>query len=398
MMHTKAQPHAPRDGFALVAALVAIALIGALIAGAFFAATQERRLGASSGAAVRALGAAELAAYGAVDRWDKRVTLRLPVGASLPPDSTRGSPDVLTVVRATKLSPSAIAVVADARVGGRTIVGAQRRIGNVARFARPRLTLVAALAARGLVQVTGSAFVSGVDATPAAWASDSLCAPGGLASQLAGNTPDTVAAVASPDTTRICDGTCGSGGGPGARLDGAPQRLELLSLADTVPFRVFGAERWWSLAAVADIVAPPGSTVPPFPATAGITCDTSAPANWGDPQRGGPCADYFPLIWAPGDLTIAGGRGQGILLVEGDLTIVGPVTFAGVVLVRGRLRTAGGPTLVAGAVLVESPDAAGAAVIDGATSIVYSRCAVGEALAAAPPLLPIARRGWVQLF
>jgi type II secretory pathway pseudopilin PulG len=397
MTRSTAPRHAPRDGFALVAALIAIALIGALIAGTFFGASQDLRLGASSGAAVRALAAAERAAYGALDGWDKRLTLRLPAGASLPPDSVRGAPDLLTVVRATKLNASTIAIVADAQVGGRSAIGAHRRIGITARFARPRLTLVAALAARGLVQVTSSAFVSGVDATPAAWTSDSLCAPGALAAQLAGST-DTVGAIASPDTTRICDGTCAGGGGPGSRLAGAPQRLELLSLADTVPFRVFGAERWGSLAALADVVPPPGSTVSPSPVVTGLTCDPSAPGNWGDPRRLGVCADYFPVIWAPGDLSIAGGQGQGILLVEGDLTIVGPVTFAGVVLVRGRLRATGGPTLLTGAVLVESPDPVGAATIDGATSIVYSRCAVGEALAAAPALLPIARRGWVQLF
>ena len=39
--------------------------------------------------------------------------------------------------------------------------------------------------------------------------------------------------------------------------------------------------------------------------------------NWGDPATPtGVCFGYFPIIYAPGNLRISGGYGQGILLVE----------------------------------------------------------------------------------
>jgi hypothetical protein len=59
--HSEAARTYPRDGFALVAALLAIVLIGALVAGAMFATTEETRVGAAGGARDVALISAESA-------------------------------------------------------------------------------------------------------------------------------------------------------------------------------------------------------------------------------------------------------------------------------------------------------------------------------------------------
>jgi Tfp pilus assembly protein PilX len=58
-----------RSGFALVAALVAVVLVGALIAGAFVATTEESRVSLNAGLAERSLNAAESAAEGDVADW-----------------------------------------------------------------------------------------------------------------------------------------------------------------------------------------------------------------------------------------------------------------------------------------------------------------------------------------
>lgn len=58
-----------RRGFALVAALISLVLLGALIVGAFFAATEETRVSAAVRAGARALREAESGAESAIGGW-----------------------------------------------------------------------------------------------------------------------------------------------------------------------------------------------------------------------------------------------------------------------------------------------------------------------------------------
>jgi hypothetical protein len=44
-------------------------------------------------------------------------------------------------------------------------------------------------------------------------------------------------------------------------------------------------------------------------------------------------------VYVAGDLTIDGGRGQGVLLVDGRLVIAGPFVFSGQIVVRRGLET-----------------------------------------------------------
>ena len=68
----------------------------------------------------------------------------------------------------------------------------------------------------------------------------------------------------------------------------------------------------------------PAATVPAYTATVPPRCDTKVETNWGEPTvPGDPCFDYFPIIYHNGNLKLQGGRGQGILLVEGDLVASG---------------------------------------------------------------------------
>ena len=56
---------------------------------------------------------------------------------------------------------------------------------------------------------------------------------------------------------------------------------------------------------------------------------------------------YAPLLWARGDLELRGGRGQGILLVDGDLVVSQGAEFHGVVITRDeRHRIRDNPVLV----------------------------------------------------
>jgi hypothetical protein len=110
------------------------------------------------------------------------------------------------------------------------------------------------------------------------------------------------------------------------RLDRAPgfdpMALGMLDVADLVTR--------------ADILLD-GASISPGPASVSTECRASE-SNWGDPDGPGtPCGDRFPLIVREGDLLVQGGRGQGVLIVTGDLRFAGASRFAGLILVGGSM-------------------------------------------------------------
>lgn len=134
-------------------------------------------------------------------------------------------------------------------------------------------------------------------------------------------------------------------------------------------------------------------SVSPAPVVAGDACVTSAAGNWGDPGGTGPCADFFPLIYAPGDLEITGGAGQGVMIVDGHLSIGPGAHFTGAISARGG-------------VTVEHASVLGAVRAGSATSIMaadlrYSICALGRAFASTSVFRRPIRHGerwWVPMF
>ncbi len=86
----------------------------------------------------------------------------------------------------------------------------------------------------------------------------------------------------------------------------------------------------------------PAATGPAYTGAIPPKCDTNVETNWGEPTLAtDPCFNYFPIIYHYGNLKLQGGRGQGILLVEGDLTATGGMVFYGPVFVTGTLSTSG---------------------------------------------------------
>jgi hypothetical protein len=140
----------------------------------------------------------------------------------------------------------------------------------------------------------------------------------------------------------------------------------------------------------------PGGTYTTSPATVGTSCDLRRSTNWGDP--GGavtPCGGYLPLVRVDGDLSLNGGLGQGILLVNGDLRITGPFTFHGMMIVKGGVDITA-PTDVRGIL-------AAAELRSGAGSVTqlkvhYSKCIIAKSLYSSAPLSPLSSRAWIPLF
>jgi len=140
----------------------------------------------------------------------------------------------------------------------------------------------------------------------------------------------------------------------------------------------------------------PGGTYTASPATVGTSCDIRRSTNWGDPVwAAAPCGGYLPLIRVDGDLTLSGGIGQGILLVNGDLRVTAPFAFHGIVIVKGAVDITA-PTDVRGIF-------AAAELRSGAGSVTqlkvhYSKCVISKDLDSAAPLSTLSSRAWIPLF
>ncbi len=130
-------------------------------------------------------------------------------------------------------------------------------------------------------------------------------------------------------------------------------------------------------------------------------CDRTVNTNWGDGVTpANECGGYFPIIYVPGDISVNGDQGQGILLIDGDLDVQGGFQFFGIVIVRGTLTTAGGGSTDAhfwGAVMSQNVNLADDK-ITGRANLNFSRCAILRALDNTAVVTAMRSRSWIQLF
>ncbi len=203
----------------------------------------------------RAANAADAGAYDLLRRWPTASYASLPVGTTIGPDTlTRTS--ATAIARTTRTSRSIFWTVSVGSAGDSASHTLARRAVQLAyRLALPDVVTDAALIARDSVTVIDSAGVAGSDTTLAAWGAS--CA-----------VPSSTVAIALADTTRLCDGSCGRGSISG-RITGAPPLREDSSAADSLRYRVFGAETWSTLTAHAAVMLPAGSVITPAPALYG---------------------------------------------------------------------------------------------------------------------------------
>ena len=140
----------------------------------------------------------------------------------------------------------------------------------------------------------------------------------------------------------------------------------------------------------------PGGSYATRPATVGTSCDLQQPTNWGEPGGlGTPCGDYLPLVRIDGDLTLGGGVGQGILLVNGNLHVLSTYTFRGIVIVTGSVDI-GAPTEIMGTLAAADLRSGMSPVTQ--LKVHYSKCVIFNSLEFSSPLTPLASRAWRQLF
>ena len=381
-------PEKRREGFAMAVAMIAIVVIGALIAGAFFTSTQEYRLGRNSLVDQRAYAAAEAGVTQPIQGWLKKLNLSMANGATANPDTLQINGGGYAVRRITRLDDYTFWVTSDGFAGGTTgAIASHHRVNAVYRLAYPSFNIRGALTVRGKVEVQGSSKVDGTDEIPAQWSSSGICPAA------SGAKPG----VAAPDTSLVCNGTCPENKSEIQRIFGDPPQSEDPLAADTTTYYKYGDQNWLTLTANADIKLP-GGNYKTLPSVSGTQCNYSDTYNWGDPERTTACADYFPIIYIDGDLKIqANSRAQGVLLVNGSMEMAGDFIFNGIVIVRNDIKSTGNGNKISGSAFAGNTYTTDNTSITGNSEIQYSQCAVQRASKGSATIVRAKKRGFVEI-
>lgn len=377
-------------GMALAVAIFALVVAGALIAGAFFAGTQEQRVGQNSLRAQQSFGVGEEAINEVVRNWNPVVYNALKI---YPADSFVFAPTVTGggtgkysgVIR--KLNSQLYLVDVTGRdrasaAGAAFGSGARQRLGWLMRVRLLEIGIGGALTTQGSVKLSGNAYVDGNDHIPGGWSTANCDTTGDT----------TKAGVTAPDSAVVQTGSA-------AHLAGNPDFLQDTSI-NTSTFTQYGDVNYTELAAAATIQLP-GGTYKTDPTVVGTSCDLTDNTNWGDGMNpSAACGSYYPIVHIAGDATLNGDQGQGILLVDGNLQIQGSYQYYGIVIVRGSLSTAGGGSTEAhfwGAVMAQNVDL-DLNSLSGNATLNYAKCAITQALNMTGIVAPDRSRGWSQLY
>jgi len=378
-------------GMALAIAIFALVVVGALVAGAFFAGTQEQRVGENQRRVQQSFGVAEAGVGERLRTWNPDSLNRRPIyGATNPPDSVVIGP--LTAPGGTgsyggatfKVGNSLFLVDVtgrDSRSASGAIAaggGARQRLGILVRLAPVDFNIHASLTTQGGVSIQGNAQVNGVDQNPTGWT-------------------DCTTPLQNQPGVRVDSGTVSTGGN--GTVAGTPPVVNDPSLTDS-SFTNFGGATFAQLAARANITLAGGNykTQPTF---AGANCNKNDLTNWGDGVNPtSACGGYFPIIHITGNATLNGDQGQGILLVDGNLDVQGSYQFFGIVIIQGELKTSGGGTTDAhfwGGVMAKNANL-DTQNLSGKATLNYSSCGILATLLATATPAMMRSRAWVQLY
>ena len=385
-------------GMALAAAIFALVVIGALVAGAFYASTMEQRTGRNSMYAAEAAQAAETGPMAVMANWDQYALNNMGNGSTTSLGTTymTGRTDLKYTLSATRLNDQLYLLTSlGTRVDPTGAELARSSVATLARLSFVSASAKAAVTVTKPVKFNGNAFsVIGNDSLPKGWDKDSLgnadpnCTKG-----------DDQAGVRSATTT-------GAASADQDNLFGAPKEVANDPTVTSDFFNIFGDVTFDELKKNADIVIPETTPIMPAPhllAAAPFRCDVSDRFNWGEPERTAgyikACSTYFPIIYASGSQVkmAAGARGQGLLLVEGDLEIVGGFEFYGLIVAKGGIKINGNGNKVVGALLAQNVDIDDQNGISGNTTLQYSSCSLSKAINGSAFAEPLAYRSWAQL-
>lgn len=325
-------------GMALVVVLAVFSLL-AILAIATLSVTT--RLGQGSALAIRDArldAAASYALATTLIEWRHQSLSSLANGESRQIGIPIPGVPVSATMTVTRLGPELFWIVAEAVA----VDSARRRENVVVRLSIPRTDSLPSLLVAGDVSLS-RAFAVVPDTTPG-------CAP---------IVPDLMI-------------------GPSASLtsvDGLPASLTIQRsslAADTSFLQHIGHLPVTTLAASADVVLPPG---------------TAADAPSG-------------VVHAMGDLTLQQGVGEGVLIVDGQLTLAGAVSFAGLILARGGIVATGDGAEVSGSIRTGPSGSGGNGTVEITRQFTFrpSVCVTQRVLNSAVMPRVVAGRPWAEIY
>jgi hypothetical protein len=353
-----------------------LVVVGTVVSAFAFSGIMERRESNSTRRAAQAFAVAEHGLGETIGTWSGSSYNMMAVDSSVPVTGTTpgGSGTYAGTVR--RLNNELFAVDITGQDAGSR---ARQSIGALVRLRTIDMDVQAALTTQGPTTIGGSAEVEGANLDPSSWTG---CDPAG-----------DMAGIRLPPGNLTGQGSCSSlscvAGSPPVNQD---------ATIDSTTFFQYGDMDWTALVSMANKPVTPGTHTSIGPVIVSGSCNTSVEDNWGDPLiPTSACGNYFPIMYVNGDIHISGGYGQGILLVEGDLSVQGGFQFFGVVVVRGLLKTTGTGGHFHGAVLAANVDLDDNTILGNAL-VQFSDCAVARALTNAAPGALLRSRGWLYSY
>ncbi len=372
-----------RRGMALPLALFALVIAAALVSAVFYFARVEQRLGDNAVATAQAFEAAEAGTAQVMSNWQSAT-----YNALLPGDSVQlaqvnlgGGSSYTGQLR--RLTPTTFLLRAEGRLVKGPRVVTRSQLARLLRLNLPDIDISAAVTTRVGLNVTGSSQISGRDSVPGPWGA--YCPPPGA------TVPGIRDSSGNVTTSGACSGASCITGTPPIQTDPTLTSNSFTQFGD-ISFTELAAAATKVVSGTVTGVSP--STLPGPP----VSCNYGSSLNWGDPLNPlGKCFNYFPIIYAPGDLHMSGGLGQGILLVGGDLTVAGGFEFYGPAIVLGRVRSTGTGGHIIGGLMAGDADFS-VSLLSGNSVVGYSSCAVNRALQGSATAIPLLERSWAQLY
>lgn len=363
-------------GVALAVAVFALVVIGGLVGGAFFLGMQEQRVGWNTMKHQQAFTAAQEGAQMEVATWKVQAYNALTTGDSIVFNgklansagwyrgNVRRLNNSLFLVRTEGFSPDS---------------QTRHHMGLLVRLRPLEIDIQAALKTQGNLQIGGTSHINGHDTPPTGWPS---CGP----------TEPSQPGILINDATKIeasgCSGLSCVEGDPKVQEDPTIDENDMLT---------FGDVEFDELVGMASKVLN-GGLWKIEPSIVGTACATNALDNWGDPDDPlGPCGNYFPIVYSNGNLSINGVRGQGVLIVNGNLSVQGGFRFFGPVIVKGTLKTQGTGGHFNGGVIAANVDLDQSTVLGDAV-VNFSSCAIARALQGSASGALVSERSWINLY
>lgn len=364
-----------RRGVALLTVLYVLVLCALMSAALVFVERTRSRNVSGGVQGARLIAGANAGLFSVVASWEAVARLRQPLGSTvILPDAAPAS-GIAVRSYVTRLGPRLFSIAADAR---NAIDGASRRVNLLVRLP-------------GISRPGRAALVSAADVSigpQVRFTTDSASC---------GDSATAAVLVAPPATVAI---------DPELPVSDRPTVVHDSSAADSATFLQIGGTSWSDLALAADIRLVDQTRISPVPIASGGSC-TAAATNWGDPSSlNSACATRAPVIFAAGDLTIEGGRGQGALLVDGHLLIDGPFMFSGQIVARRGIEMRADNITISGTVYAwlsrTDSDTMHALPDDvrltGQTTLRFSRCDAWHGMASWLQPRRVHDRAWLELF